>query len=1193
MSQLKVYKASAGSGKTFRLAIEYMKLALTNESNYRHILAVTFTNKATAEMKSRIIGELYHLAKGQHSVYMDVLTQELSWHPMQVERQAQLVLKRILHDYSRFSISTIDSFFQRVIKAFNRELGINAAYNVELDEKSILEEAADRMIQSVEDDPKLLEWLDAFASDKIREGKGWNLKKDILRLGNEIYNETFKSLNDSLYEKLNDRAFLKDYRGKLSKIIVLYETRIKTLGQEGLNILAMEGLSTDDFKGKGSGPAASFQKMKDFKFEPSNTVLRAATDVSGWVTATVKEPVKSQLLAVAETKLIPKLQEAVRLIETEKRKYITAKLIVNQLYTLGILVDLRKSVKELCREKGIVLISDSGHLLKDVIADSETPFVYEKTGSVYSHFMIDEFQDTSGLQWNNFRPLISNSLSEGNLGMVVGDVKQAIYRWRSGDWRLLAGKLGESFPVFGLQNEVLSSNWRSHGKVIRFNNTIFRLVPELLQQHIEGELSEAEIAENPVGITIPEVYADSVQEVSNKDVADLGQVRVRFLESKKELADENEKLILSELVESIKSLQDKGVKAIEMAILVRQKKEARLIADLFLEQKSLPENRSYNFDILSGESLYINNSEVISLIISILTSFLNPDDQVVKAQLNYLYYRKIAPRLEETEDRRPETEDRSPSAKADGNEYLNSNEGQEYPFPLASANGKEPQRKDRPREIFKQGENSLSNEMGKINWSEETEDRSPSAKADSKEYLNSNEGQEYPLPLALANGQAEPLNFELWASDSELTISQYIASKSFQELVAGKPILEIIYSICEKFNLFSLADELAYLQAFVDQISVFERNHASELTSFLNWWDENGDRFTIPISDSIDAINVLTIHKSKGLEFTHVFVPFFDWSVHPHSSPDMAPLLWCQPDVEPFNEMELVPVRFKSDVGKSIFYREYFAEKFNTYIDNLNLMYVVFTRAKAGLYIWASFSGKLTTVGDLLKLAVEKQASLGSCGLKAEESVQFDTFYKPDQLLVEIGEYSALLEKKKEEPRMKDVRLSAFEFADFRQFLNIRKRGEDFFSRENKKQSGINKGKLIHEILSLINTTGDLQKAVKRIETEGKIGSDESVKMVAELSELLSDPEVKSWFDGTFRVVNERSILTGVNGVKRPDRIMIGEDRVVVVDYKSGELESDNYKYQLRTYIRELKNCGFENVSGYIWYTKTNKRVAV
>ena len=586
MSQLKVYKASAGSGKTLRLTIEYMKLALTNESNYRHILAVTFTNKATAEMKSRIIGEMYKLAKGIPSVYMDILTKELGWQPMQVQQQAQLVLKRILHDYSRFSISTIDSFFQRVIKAFNRELGINAAYNVELDEKSILEEAADRMIHSVEEDPKLLEWLEAFASDKIREGMGWNLKKDILRLGNEIYNETFKSLNDSLYEKLNDKKFLREYREKLTKIIVQYENKLKSLGQEGLNVMALEGLSVDDFKGKGRGVATVFQKMKDLNTDFSNTILEAANDPSAWVTATVKEPLKSKITVIAETKLMPKLQEAILLIETQKRNYITARLIVNQLYTLGILVDLRKTVKELCREKGIVLISDSGHLLKDVIADSETPFVYEKTGSVYSHFMIDEFQDTSGLQWNNFRPLIGNSLSENNLSMVVGDVKQAIYRWRSGDWRLLAGKLGESFPAFGLQNEVLDSNWRSHGKIIRFNNTIFRLAPQLLQQNIEEELSAAGIDENPVSFTIPEVYADSVQQVSNPKVADLGYVRVRFLEDKKELKESNNSMILSELVESVKNLQDKGVKANEMAILVRLKSEASEISELVINNDS-------------------------------------------------------------------------------------------------------------------------------------------------------------------------------------------------------------------------------------------------------------------------------------------------------------------------------------------------------------------------------------------------------------------------------------------------------------------------------------------------------------------------------------------------------------------------------------------------------------------------------
>ena len=1132
MSQLKVYKASAGSGKTFRLAIEYMKLALTNESNYRHILAVTFTNKATAEMKSRIIGELHHLAKGQDSVYMDVLTKELGWQPMQIERQAQLVLKRILHDYSRFSISTIDSFFQRIIKAFNRELGINAAYNVELDEKSILEEAADRMIHSVEDDPKLLEWLEAFASDKIREGMGWNLKKDILRLGNEIYNETFKSLNDSLYEKLNDKKFLREYREKLTKIIVQYENKLKSLGQEGVNVLANEGLLVDDFKSKGSGPAAGFQKMKDLTFVLNVTTLKSTTEISSWVTATVKEPQKSLLISVAESKLMPKMQEAVSLVETQSRKYITARLIVNQLYTLGILVDLRKTVKELCREKGIVLISDSGHLLKDVIADSETPFVYEKTGSVYSHFMIDEFQDTSGLQWNNFKPLIGNSLSEGNLSMVVGDVKQAIYRWRSGDWRLLAGKLGESFPAFGLQNEVLDSNWRSHGKIIRFNNTIFRLAPELLQQNMEEELSAAGIGENPVRFTIPEVYADSVQQVSNPKVADLGYVRVRFLEDKKELKESNNATILSELVESVKILQDKGVKANEMAILARLKSEASEISDLFLQQKSLPENRQYNFDILSGESLFISNSEVIGFVISVLTGFLNPDDQVVRAEVNYLYYQKIYLRLKEI--------GKIPSL----------------------AKEKEKGNEEKGKTIHSEEQFSLDFNMVQIENS--------------------------PIYEPEFGQQFENMN------DQANDILNFIFSKDLEELIAGKPILEIIYSICEKFNLFSLADELAYLQAFVDQISVFERNHASELTSFLNWWKDNGDRFTIPVSDSIDAINVLTIHKAKGLEFTHVLVPFFDWSIHPQTSPDMAPLLWCKPDTEPFDEMELVPVRYKKEVGDSIFYREFFIEKFNTYVDNLNLMYVVFTRAKAGLWVWANFSGKLSSVGDILKLAVDKQTNMGSCGLDSEQSIQFSDLYNSEKLLLEVGGLTVSGEERKKDAKiMQDVRLSEFEFADFRKFLNIRQRGEDFFTHESKKQSGINKGKLIHEILSLIETTNDLDRALKRMKIEGKISSEEVVKMRADLDELLQDSEVKTWFDGTYRVVNERNILTGINGVKRPDRIMIGENGVVVVDYKSGELESDKYKYQLRTYIQELKNCGFQNVSGFIWYTKMNKRVKI
>lgn len=1140
MSELQIYKASAGSGKTFRLAVEYMKLALTSDLNYRHILAVTFTNKATAEMKSRIIGELYQLSKGNRSVYMDVLVKELGWPSLRIQHQAEKVLKRILHDYSRFSISTIDSFFQRVIKSFNRELGINAAYNVELDEQSILEEAVDRLIHSVEDDPNLLAWLDAFASDKIREGKGWNLKRDILRLGNEIYNETFKSLNEEIYAKLNDRVFLREYREKLYKIIARYENHLKTLGQEGLNLMALEGLCPDDFKMKERGPAAGFKKMKELTFTLNVTTLRSVDDVSAWVTASVKEPLKSKLTSFAEEKLMPRMAEAVRLMETESRSYNTARLIVSQLYTLGILVDLRKAVKDICREKGVILISDSSHLLKAVIDDSEIPFIYEKTGSIYNHFMIDEFQDTSGLQWYNFKPLIGNSLSEDNLGMVVGDVKQAIYRWRSGDWRLLSGKLDESFPAFGIHNEVMKSNWRSFGKVIRFNNTLFRLIPELLQQHIAGELAGAGVDENPVDITIPEVYADSVQEVSNKDTDELGYVRVRFMESSKDKKEENLNLTLTELVESVKILQDKGVKAHEMAILVRERREARQIADLFLHQKGKPENALYNFDILSSESLYIVNSEAIAFLISMLTCFLNPDDKVVKAETNYLYYRKIYPQLKKL--------------------------------------GKEPELAGSTEQGAREEEQGAGNREQGANPTPHAPGSLPHAPS--------------PTPHAFY----EPDNYQQFEdiNHPDNDLMQFLSGKGLQELIAGRPIQEIIYSLSEKFNLFSLTNELAYLQAFIDQIAVFERTQASEITGFLQWWADNGERFTIPVSETIDAITVLTIHKSKGLEYTHVLVPFFNWSIEPQSSPDRAPLLWCQPEVAPFDEMELVPVRYKKDVAQSIFYREYYTEKFNTYVDNLNLMYVVFTRARAALWIWATYTNKMNTVGDLLKQAVEQQVFLGSCGLKDEESLPLGDHYDPEKELFEIGSVTVdMVARRKNGGDVKNVLITEFEFADFRKFLTIRKRGENFFSWDDKHKSGVNNGKLIHEVLSLIDTTKDLEMAIRRVELEGKMSAEKAKWMMSYLKELLNDPEIKSWFDGTYRVINNRNILTGPRGLRRPDRIMAGPNDTIIVDYKSGEVETENYVYQLRSYVRELANCGYKNVKGYIWYTRTNKRVEV
>jgi hypothetical protein len=307
----------------------------------------------------------------------------------------------------------------------------------------------------------------------------------------------------------------------------------------------------------------------------------------------------------------------------------------------------------------------------------------------------------------------------------------------------------------------------------------------------------------------------------------------------------------------------------------------------------------------------------------------------------------------------------------------------------------------------------------------------------------------------------------------------------------------------------------------------------------------------------------------------------------------MAPLLWCKPEIEPFNKIELLPVRYKKDVGKSIFFREYFFEKFNTFIDNLNLMYVAFTRAKSGLYIWATYSEKLSTVGDLLKSSVDIHTKYPDNKSVEENLANLNQYFKKDENRLEIGELDSLLANKAQTEVLSDVRISHFEFSDFRKFLKIRRNGENFFTVENKRQSGINKGKIVHEILSMVETIADLPKAVKRMETDGKIPADSVDSTLAEMTRLLSNTEVKRWFDGTYKVINERNILTGGNGLRRPDRIMIGDNEVVIIDYKSGDIESDKYKYQLHSYMTELRKCGFENVKSYIWYTKLNKRIQI
>ena len=444
---LTVYRASAGAGKTHKLTGEYLKLLFASPGAYRRILAVTFTNKATDEMKGRIVQELYTLSSGQKSDYVPVLSSRFGLDEAQVRAQARKVLIAILHDYSAFNISTIDRFFQQTMRAFTREIGLQGGYAIEMDQELVLTEAIDNLLAGLEkpENKELLGWLLRFASDKVEEGGGWNLRKDIAALSREVFKESYKAFSADVAKDIEDKAALESYKNHLFAIIRSVEAEARDLGRQGQAVLDQYGLQPSDFKGGSRSPLHYFAKLVAGEMKPpSDTFANLADNLEGCFTAKTESGMR-QIIGCA---FDDGLNDCIKKINTlfgNLTNYYTAKEIVRYYYALGILNDIAVQIAEYREEKNVMLIADTTELLSKVVGGSEAPFIYEKTGTQVDHYMIDEFQDTSGMQWGNFLPLLSESLSHNRDNLIVGDVKQSIYRFRNSDWKLLDEQIRYDF----------------------------------------------------------------------------------------------------------------------------------------------------------------------------------------------------------------------------------------------------------------------------------------------------------------------------------------------------------------------------------------------------------------------------------------------------------------------------------------------------------------------------------------------------------------------------------------------------------------------------------------------------------------------------------------------------------------------------------------------------------------------------
>lgn len=1071
---LTVYRASAGAGKTHKLTGEYLTLLFSSPGAFRRILAVTFTNKATDEMKSRIVDELYHLASDRKSDYVDLLTSVYSLTEQQVRKQAGKILIDILHDYSAFNISTIDRFFQQTMRAFTREIGLQGGYGIEMDQELVLTTAIDNLLSDLEkpESKELLGWLLRFAEDKIENGGEWNLRRDIMSLSREVFKESYKAFSEEVGKDIADKDALDAYKNDLFAIIRSVETNARELGERALAVLTKYALKTTDFKGGSRSPMTIFEKLAQGEMkEPTATFIGVADNLDACFTKTMPAGLRQIISCAFEDGLNACIKGVVSLFQN-LTAYNTAREIVRYYYTLGILTDISRQIAAYREDKNVMLIADTTELLNKVIGGSDAPFIYEKTGTHVDHYMIDEFQDTSGMQWNNFRPLIEESLAHDRDNLIVGDVKQSIYRFRNSDWKLLDQQVQADFSSEMVREETLKDNWRSCRNIVVFNNALFTIVPGVLQSLYNETLSASSLTEKQQEAYLTKImaaYTKSYQHVPEPFIKKSGHVKIEFLsgDEGKDWKAES----LERLPGVLEQLQDNGYALKDIAILVRTNQEGADVADTLLTYKEAHPSERYNYDIISDEALFVSGSTAVRFLVSVLRYLKNPDDRTNKQIALYSYL-------------------------------------------------------------------VLTGRFG-----------------------------------------SDLLDFP---SDMQVAL-QALSRQSLYEITEGL------------FRLFAAdfrENEQVFIQAFLDMVSEYAQKESADLNRFLKWWDETGYRKTIATPDAQNAIRILTVHKSKGLGFKVVLIPFGDWEID--HKPSKPVILWCHPEEKPFNRLHLVPVRYGTGLGNTIFAEDYFRERLHAFIDNLNTLYVAFTRSKEELIVFAPRPKKLSETGEVERIVTIADALWAGLNVFVADTREgekliplLDSFNKSEGVF-ELGSWwhPAVKEEENSVEEIAMTRLSSISPDDR---LQLRLHGKGFFFDNEQRKHGA----LMHEVLSRIRTPKDIPFAVETYRLSGIIDKEEALSLTSRLEELLSVPAVAPWYDGSSRVLNEVDILFGKGRSRRPDRVMIADGHVVVVDYKFGEHPDKRYHSQVRNYLKLIREMGYEKVEGYLWYVELSKIEAV
>ncbi|WP_299365876.1 exodeoxyribonuclease V subunit beta [Winogradskyella sp.] len=1030
-STFKIYNASAGSGKTFTLAKSFIKILVLSQNfeHFKHILAITFTNKAVGEMKERIIDMLKLFSEQEsltepHAMF-SAICEELSISPEHLHSKSKIILDHIIHNYGAFDISTIDGFTHRVIRTFAHDLKLPVNFEVELEEDRLLNEAVDSLISKAGSDKTLTSSLVDFAIEKTDDDKSWDISYDFRKIAKLLVSENDLPALETLKHKTI--ADFKALKAKVQKKIKTLEHKIKGIAQKTLDLISEAGLEHSDFTR--STLPNHFVKASNLELKGlyNNKLGENIENRKGLYSGKLDD----YIISAIET-LLPEIETNYKTQKEYIFEYKLLKEAYKNLTPLSVLNAIQNELKLLKEEQNKILISEFNKIISNEIKDQPTPFIYERLGEKFRHFFIDEFQDTSQMQWENLVPLLDNALSASSgSAMLVGDAKQAIYRWRGGVAEQFINLYNKTTNPFQAKAEVLTldTNYRSAREIINFNNKFFQYLSK-------NYFSNGDYAN---------LYQNSKQQF-HKDHE--GYINIEFLDSSRE--DNENEMYARKVYDTIQKCYKKGYLAQDICVIVRKRKEGIIIAN-YLNEKGI--------NITSSETLLLKNSDKVQFIDSVLKLLLQPSNHSLKIDvLSFLAERY------NIED----------------------------------------------KHLFFETHLKSSIE-------------------------------------------------DLFLSLKSLNV--FLDKNSLLRL----PLYDLIEHLIRAFDLNNTSD--AYLQYYLDLVLEFTQRQNSDLSTFIEYFEKEKDRLSIVSPGYINAVQIMTIHKCKGLEFPIVIFPFADLNIYR----ELEPKIWFPVNELDYMGFETLLLNYNKDIvhfgetGKLI----HETHQSQLELDNINLLYVTLTRASLGLFIISKYN-------------IDSKGNVNS----NTYSGMFISYLKDmaiwtdHQLSYSFGILDANIVKEEKKHNTKSLDLISVP-REAHNLSIITKTGQLW---DTKQEKAIERGNLIHLVLSKIKTIQDIDFAFSDLIVSGSIMKADEPKLRSLVMAIVQHDKLSTYFSDNYLIYNEREIITKSGTLLRPDRINIGKkNEVILIDYKTGE-QKVSHKSQLNNYAAVLEEMNYKIKYTYVVY---------